>query len=285
MKLFEGERWLVITGLLGFTLANGIAMYICLQGAIILPEGDLRDAFSFNVAIGIFLLSVAAILPFARFGVRKRKVFRGLLIIASLYSYTIETVQNFRGFNPRFSREGSFVEIIGGMLFGVVSLIIVVLMLLLTIQFFRIKTPFERPLLLIGIRYALFSVLIANLAGIWMILLQDRFSGDTGNIIVLHGIGFHALQTLIFLGWLLEKAQLAERVKKLLLHFGCISWTISIVIIGLQTGLGRTVFELTTLPIISCILLLVWFGIVIVPFVLFIKSNGLRINCSYTGRG
>lgn len=46
-----------------------------------------------------------------------------------------------------------------------------------------------------------------------MILLQDRFTGDMGNIIVLHGIGFHALQTLIFPGWLLEKVQLNERIK------------------------------------------------------------------------
>ena len=57
-------------------------------------------------------------------------------------------IQNFRGFNPRFSREGTVVDVIGGMLFGVVSLIIVILVLLLTIQFFRIKYPFERPLLI-----------------------------------------------------------------------------------------------------------------------------------------
>lgn len=137
-----------------------------------------------------------------------------MLIIATLYGYAIETVQNFRGFDPRFSREGVAIDIIGEALFGLVSIIFAVLALLLTIQFFRIKYPFERPLLVLGIRYAFISILVANIAGIWMILLQDRFTGDVENIIVLHGIGFHALQTLVFLGWLLEKVQLHERMKK-----------------------------------------------------------------------
>ena len=284
MKLFEEERWLVITGILGFILAAGIALFIFFQGRIILPEGNLGDAFSFNAAIGIFILSIAAILPLARLGARKRKAFRWLFIIATLYSYAIETIQNFRGFNPRFSREGSVVDIIGGMLFGVISLIIVILVLLLTIQFFRIKYPFERPLLVIGIRYAFISVLAANIAGIWMILLQDRFTGDMGNIIVLHGMGFHALQTLIILGWLLEKVQLNELIKKLLIHYGSISWTLSIILVGFQTALDRTVFELTTLPIISGILLLVWLGTAIVASVLFIKgwrTSALKTNKYY----
>lgn len=281
VKLFEGERLLVITGMLGFILATGIAICILFQNPIILPEGDLRKAFSFNAAIGIFMLSIAAILPFARLGVRKRMAVRWLFIVASLYSYAIETIQNFRGLNPRFSHAGAFADNIGGMLFGVFSLIIVVLMLLLTIQFLRIKYPFERSLLIIGIRYACISVLLSNIAGLWMISLQNRFTGATGNIIVLHGIGFHALQALIFLGWLLEKVQLHERIKKLLLHYGCISWTLSILIIGFQTALGRTVFELTALPIISGILLLSWIGVVIVTSVFFVKcgnTNGLKTN-------
>ncbi|MDW0118560.1 hypothetical protein QTL97_16655 [Sporosarcina thermotolerans] len=288
VKLFEGERWLVITGILGFILAAGIAFIIFFQGRIILPEGNLGDAFSFNAAIGIYILSIAAILPLARLEARKRKAFRWLFIISALYGYAIETIQNFRGFDPRFSREGSVVDIIGGMVFGVVSLVLVILALLLAIQFFRIKYPIERPLLMTGIRYAFISILIANIAGIWMILLQDRFTGDTGNIIVLHGIGFHALQTLIFLGWLLEKVQFNGRIKKLLIHYGSISWTLSILLIGFQTLLDRTVFELTTLPIISGILLLVWLGTVIVASVLFIKdwrTKALKTNYVSSNQG
>ena len=40
------------------------------KGSIILPVGNMRDAFSFNAAIGIYVLSIAAILPLTRLGTR-----------------------------------------------------------------------------------------------------------------------------------------------------------------------------------------------------------------------
>ncbi|USK32895.1 hypothetical protein LIT25_20270 [Bacillus sp. F19] len=281
MKIFEEEKWLVITGIFGIILSVGIAFYIFFQGPIILPEGNMGDAFSFNAAIGIFLLSIAMILPFARLGTRKRKTIRWLFITAALYSYTIETVQNFRGFNPRFSLEGTIVDTIGGMLFGVVSLLLVILTLLLMIQFFRMKPPYERPFLIMGIRYAFLSVLVANIAGIWMILLQERFTGDAGNLIVLHGIGFHALQTLVLPGLLLEKTHVDKRLKKWLIHFGSITWMLSIILIGFQTALGRSVFELTALPILASILLLVWLGTTIAACVLMIWKKSSNKSFSH----
>jgi hypothetical protein len=280
-KLFEGERGLVLTGMIGFILSAGIAIYIYFQGPIKSPEGNLRDAFSFNAAIGMFMLSMAAILPLTRFKAGKRKAVRLSFIIASIYSYTIETVQNFRGISPRFSREGTVVDMVAGMLFGVVSLGLVILAIILTIHFLRMKRPFERPLILMGIRYAFLSVFAANTAGIWMILLQNRLTGDGGNVIVLHGLGFHSLQTLILLAWFLERAPVRDRVKKRLIHLGCIAWMLSILMIGIQTALGRTVFELTLLPILGSLLLLVWFATLIIAFVFWIKqrkTNSLTAN-------
>lgn len=273
VKLFDGERGLVFTGLLGFILSAGVAIFIFLNGPVIGPEGNLRDAFSFNAAIGMFILSIAAILPLTRFGARKRKVVRWFFIIASLYSYTIETLQNFRGLNPRFSREGTVVDSVAGMLFGVISLVLVTLAIVLMIHFLRMKQPYERPLLVMGTRYAFLSVFVANIAGIWMILLQDRLTGGAGNIIVLHGVGFHALQTLILPAWLLENAQINESFKKALTHTGSIAWMFMIVLIGVQTALGKSVFALSILPIIACLLLLIWFGTVVVASRLLIKKR------------
>jgi hypothetical protein len=278
VKLFQGERALVITGLIGFLLSAGIAIFIFFNDPLIASEGNMRDAFSFNAAIGMFILSIAAILPLARFGARKRKVVRWLFIFASIYSYTIETLQNFRGINPRFSREGTVVDIVAGMLFGVISLVLVALAIVLMVHFLRMKQPHGRPLLIMGIRYAFLSVLTANIAGIWMILLQDRLTGGSGNIIVLHGVGFHALQTLILPAWLLEKAQINEKFKKALIHTGSIAWLLMILLLGIQTALGQTVFELTTLPISALLLLLIWFGTVCVAFRLLIKKREITVT-------
>lgn len=273
VRLFEGERALVITGIFGFILSVGIAIYMFFRGSIILPEGNVKDAFSFNAAIGIYILSIAAILPLTRLNTFRRKAVRWLFILTSLYCYIIETVQNFRGISPRFSREGTVFDMAVGILFGVVSLVLVILAVVLTVHFFRLKKSSQRPLLIMGIRYAFISVLAANIAGLWMILLQDRLTGGTGNVIVLHGIGFHALQTLILPAWLLEKSRVKESFKQRLIHVGGIAWLLMIVMIGIQTALGHSVFELTALPIIACLLFLIWFGTVVVACMMRIKNR------------
>jgi hypothetical protein len=272
-RLFEGERALVITGIFGFVLSAGIAIYMFFQGSIILPEGNVEDAFSFNAAIGMYILSIAAILPLTMLNTVRRKAVRWLFIFTSLYSYTIETVQNFRGISPRFSREGTVVDMAAGILFGVVSLVLVILAVILAVHFFRLKKSSQRPLLIMGIRYAFISVLAANIAGLWMILLQDRLTGGTGNVIVLHGIGFHALQTLILPALLLERARIIERLKRRLIHAGSIAWLLMIVMIGIQTALGHSVFELTPLPISAFLLFLFWFGTVVAACMLLIKKR------------
>lgn len=143
VKLFEGERALVFTGIFGFILSAGIAVYMFFQGAIILPEGNLKDAFSFNAAIGIYILSIAAILPLTSLNTKKRKIVRWVFIITSFYCYTIETMQNFRGIIPRFSRQGTVVDMAAGILFGVVSLVLVILAVYLSVHFFRMKSSFD----------------------------------------------------------------------------------------------------------------------------------------------
>ncbi|MFC4323616.1 hypothetical protein [Litchfieldia salsa] len=265
-KLFEGERILVINGLIGLVLAAVIGIVMVTQGAVRAPEGNLSNAFSFNAALGIFSISIAAILPFGKLSRKSRVWMRWLLVSSSLYAYAVETIQNFRGYNPRYSVEGTSFDAIVGMVFGVVSLVIVFIATWLAIQFFRISSQ-ERPLLIFGVRYALLSVFLANLAGLWMIFLQSRFTGDAGNIIVLHGMGFHALQTLIIPALILEKTQVDQTLKKKLVHLSGIAWLLSLLLIGVQTGLGFSVFELTMIPILAAFLLIVWAGIISVALV------------------
>ncbi|MED1557016.1 hypothetical protein [Bacillus paramycoides] len=258
MKLFEGEKLLVIISMLGFVLAVCIVVYIGLYGAIVFPEGDLERAFSFNAAIALFMLSIAAILPIAGLSSRKRAAIRWAFTLTGLYAYAIETMQHFRGINPRFTRAGSAIDSIAGALFGLDALLIIFVTILLAIPFYRKRQTNERPLLVLGIRYALFSTMIAFVPGIWMMALQSRYTGEAGNLIVLHGLGFHALQALTLLGWLSERAHTGKRHALRRIHFGSIAWTLSIVLIGLQTALGRSVFELTVLPLLSGAMLLIW---------------------------
>ncbi|WP_340026721.1 hypothetical protein MHI24_18135 [Paenibacillus sp. FSL K6-1096] len=270
VSIFKLEKALVILGLLGFVIAGCAAVFMFFQGTVVLPEGNIQNVFSFAAALGIFLLSVAAILPFADFTPRMRKVVRRIFIAAASYSYVIETLQNFRGFNPRFSKVGGPLDTLAGALFGIVSLSFVIAGILLAVQFLKMKAPLSRRVLIIGIRYALVSVFIANLAGLIMMRLQGRFTGAGGNYIVLHGIGFHSLQTLLLPAWLLERSKLRQDRQRLLLHTGSIAWLIAILLIVVQTRLGRSMFEVSLFPILAGLCLLVW---------LFIASSALVSAC------
>jgi hypothetical protein len=275
MKLFSGEKLLVILGLFGTVLAAGTALYIVIYGSIILPEGNLERAFSFNAAIAIFILSIAAILPVSGLSLRKRANVRWFFIPAVMYAYGIETIQQFRGLNPRFSRVGSVVDTIAGALFGLDSVLIIIVTLLLAIPFIRQRQPNERPLFVLGIRYAFLSTMIAFAAGLWMIALQSRYTGAAGNLIVLHGLGFHALQALPLLGWMLERTHIDRKRARRLIHTGSIAWMISILLIGLQTAFGRTVFELTTLPLLAGAILIVWLATVVIATLGLLRSTAV----------
>lgn len=272
-RLFAGERMLVIIGLLGFALAAVIAVYIGFKGAAVGPEGNLENAFSFNAAFGMFVLSIAAILPLSGLSPRKRATFRWFFVSGTLFAYAVETVQHFRGINPRFTRAGTITDTIFGALFGLDSLMIIVITVLLAIPFFRKGRMDERPLPVLGIRYAFFSTMVAFAGGLWMIVLEGRMTGEAGNLIVLHGLGFHALQALPLLGWLLERAQADGKYARKLIHMGSIAWTVSILLITVQTSLGRAVFELTVLPLLAAVMLLVWLVSVVVAVRRLLRST------------
>ena len=94
---------LTALGLLGLLLAASCAAAALLRGAAIPPEGNLLDTASFDGAVGLFTLTLAVLAPGVNWTSRGRRVWGGFLIVLTLYAYGIETVQAFRGLDPRFS--------------------------------------------------------------------------------------------------------------------------------------------------------------------------------------
>jgi len=282
-KLFSEEWLLVMMGMIGFFLAAICAIYVAVYGGEILPEGNVESAFSFNAAIAIFILSIAAFLPISGLSDRSRKRIRWGFAATILIGYGIETIQHFRGINPRFTQAGTITDIVVGIFFGLISLVLIALTVFVAISFFQKRNVIKHPFLILSIRYAFLSTMISFAAGIFMSVLQSRYTGQAGNFIVLHGLGFHALQTLPVLGWLIEQAESNEKRARALLHIGSVSWLISIVFIGIQTILGRTAFEISLLPILAVIALLGWFAALIVSYLhvrkcIFSKGNQAGIN-------
>ncbi|QRG70248.1 hypothetical protein [Brevibacillus choshinensis] len=254
---FEGEKWLVITGLLGFCLAAVCGVWVMMHGAQVLPKGDVLKAFSFNAALGMFLLSTAAIMPLSALGSNSRAVFRWTYITLALYSYAAETVQNFRGVDPRFVKGGTPFDIWVGSIFTFVALLLVLFYLFAAISFFRRRAYQLRPELVVGIRYAMLAVILSFAAGIWISFNAGRYVGMHGNIIWLHGLGFHALQVVPLIAWLCERTRQLTAVRKRLIHVTGIAYLMGLLAVGWQTYLGLPVLTLSVLPILASICFLV----------------------------
>ncbi|MBM7839944.1 hypothetical protein JOC54_003224 [Alkalihalobacillus xiaoxiensis] len=271
-QVYRKEKWFVWLGGVGIGLAIMALAVIYVRGAQVAPEGNMADVFSFSAAVGIFLLSLAVVYTQTEFNTKSKQRIRFSIIGIILYFYAIEFVQHYRGINPRFTSEGSILDMVLGGIFGMTSLLLIVLLMIISIHFWKMRQKTNDSLLKLSIRYALFSILLANSAGLAMVALQGRYLGDSGNFIVLHGAGFHALQSLLIIAWLLERSTGERNFIEKLLKTGCIAWTSAIMTVAIQTGLGRTIFELSPLPILAMICVSVWFVVLCIAIVMYAKS-------------
>lgn len=245
----KSEKWLVATGLLGFALALMCGIWALVAGAAMPPDGDLWKAFSFNAALGLFLLSTAAISPISGMGRKGRGFFRWSYIVLALYSYFVETVQHIRGVNPRFAEDGSTFDAIAAGIFALVAFLLVGYYLFFAIQFFREKTYKANPELVLAARYAMLSIMVAFAGGISISVNGGRFVGAEGNLIWLHGMGFHAMQALPIIGWLAAGAAFPSAFRRKLIHVAGMAFFIGLLAMGWQTLLGRPLLEWTALPL------------------------------------
>ncbi|MCC3375032.1 hypothetical protein [Cohnella sp. REN36] len=244
VRLFKAEKALVLAGLLGFALAALCAVWVLLYGGPVGPDGDVSKAFSFNAAIGIFLLSTAMILPSSGLGRKGKTTFRTVYVLLALFSYFAETTQNFRGANPRFLKDGaSAYDIAIGAVFGLVALLLVVFYLFLAARYFFPKVYKQNPVWVLSIRYAMIAVMLSFAAGIWISMHQGRYVGSHGNLIWLHGLGFHGLQALPFVAWLTGRAAMDVPARRALVHLSGAAYALGLVAIGWQTMLGQAVLS------------------------------------------
>lgn len=241
--LVQKERLLTVIGLLGFVLAAVSAVWALLGG-----EATLFKAASFNAALGIFLLSTAAVLPASGFSARGSAVFRYAYAAFTLYAYTAETMQHARGVDPRFAQGGAAFDVVVAGLFSAVAGLLVIFYLVLAASFLRKRVYEKHPELTLSIRYAMAAVLVAFAGGIWISIQGSRMVGAAGNVIWLHGIGFHALQALPVIGWLVGLGALQPRMQRLLIHTAGAAFLLGLGAIGWQTALGQPMLVWSALP-------------------------------------
>jgi hypothetical protein len=202
LSTFREERGVTAVALFGIGLGLVTLVIAAIRGAIVEPEGDLMKPATFDLAVGIFILTLIPWLPVSGFTDVARRRWRRWMIRLGLYAFAIETVQQFRGIDPRFSRAEPASQIFG-LLFFLSALGITTLAVSLAARAFEVRTTGRRGLLVLAARWASASMLIGFLAGIWLSANQGRFVGEAGNLLPLHAVGFHAVQAIPLVAWLL----------------------------------------------------------------------------------
>ncbi|HJS75730.1 MAG TPA: hypothetical protein VJ921_15665 [Vicinamibacteria bacterium] len=277
LRLYAHELPLFWTGMLGIALGLICIVGMAFHGVIVEPEGNLYKAASFDIAVGLYLLTLALITKIAAFTPQGLRRFRRVLIGLALYGYAVETIQIFRGFDPRFSKVSSPLDQAIGGIFFLSAIGILVCFLVLMLRFFFRPTAGEGGPLVLALRYGTVASLLGFGVGITISAQGTAHVGATGNLLPLHAAGFHALQAIPLVALLLAWARVPEGDARKTVHLAGVSWLAACLAIAWQTSTGRSVVDPSGPVLVAGALLLVW-AFTLSKALLAFRRSGARLD-------
>jgi hypothetical protein len=239
---WAGEPGLFAVGAAGVVLALVCLVGMAARGRTVPPEGKLLDAATFCFGVGVFTLTVALLLPLAGYSAVGRRRWRRAYYVFVVYGLVLESLQAFRGLDPRFTEEGGSVDVVAGIVFGITALLNTILFVILGLRFFRADTLADRPLLRLGIRYGAAAVWLSFAVGIIMSINSGRHVGDDGNLLLSHAIGVHGIQTVPAVALLVTWAAIGTRAMSWV-HLAGIGWLTACAAALVQALLGQAPLE------------------------------------------
>lgn len=259
-RMFEGESAHVLAGVIGllFTIVCVVALY--LKGSpYIGPEGDLNKPIRFNLAVAIFSFTLAAILPLVGFSEAGRRRWRWANVSITLYAYFAETYLTFQGLDPRFSQHiENWTQAILSIGLGVLNgLGYTMLYIILMWQVLR-RGSAQRPLMTLALRYGMGAVLLAAAGGIWMVVLRDHLTSGGGDLLLIHALGFHGLQTVPLVAWLLERSALDVAAARRWVHAAGAAWLAGTLFMSAHAALGFPVSAYSPALAAAAVALVAW---------------------------
>jgi|GEM_PF-1205513 len=259
LAVFRREWMVTAAALLGIVLGIGCAVAIGVRGSeLVGAEGHLRKAMAFDVAVGIYLLTLVLLLPLARFSRGGLWTWRISQVVLTLYAFGMENVQIARGIDPRFTKVGSTLDQILGGFFFLAAIGMIVMFAIVAWKVLARRTDGADGPLLLAIRYGGAAVFGAFAAGFWMSAAQGSRAGAEGSILPLHAIGFHGMQALPLVAILLTWARVAAHRQRPWIHAAGVAWLVACAAIAWQTAQGRPALDLSAANGIAAGALLAW---------------------------
>jgi hypothetical protein len=253
----DREPGLFAVGAAGLVVALVCLVGVAVQGRSVAPEGKMLDAATFCFGVGVFTLTVALLLPLAGFSPAGRRWWRRAFYVFAVYGLALESIQAFRGLDPRFTEEGSELDVVAGIVFGVTAGLNTLLFVVLGLRFFRSDVLADRPVLRLGIRYGVAAVWISFAVGILMSVNSGRDVGDAGNLLLSHALGVHGIQAIPVVALLVAAAPTTPPATWWL-HAAGIGWLAACTAALTQALLGDPPLEASILTTVIVAGLAVW---------------------------
>ena len=244
LSLLRKERVLVRMAALGVGLAVVAAVIALIHGSWSLgAEGRLKEVARFDVAMAIYVLTLALLLPLSGMSAAATQRWRRWLVGLVAFAFVMENVQNWRGIDPRFTKVGSGVDVVLGAVFFLQALGMMTLFIGLTGRFFRDDALPDHPTLRVALRYAALGANFALFVGVLMSGIGGRFVHGTGSLMGIHAAGFHGLQAVplvaLFLGW----SRTSSSAARACIHVAGAGWLLFCVGLFVQAFMGQPTFS------------------------------------------
>ena len=189
---------------------------------------------------------------------RGGRIWRFSLIGLTLFGYSVETVQVFRGLDPRFSRVGTTADQVLGGVFFLSAVGIMICFIVLTLRFFFRSTDDRDGPLVLALRYGSVAALLAFGIGIAMSVRGSPRVAEAGNLLSLHAAGFHGLQAVPLVALLFRWAGRSLEDARASVHLAGILWLVACVAIAFQSFGGYSLFEPSVASALAVLALGAW---------------------------
>jgi len=259
MTLFrDAPRPMLWCGITGIVLSALVATVAIVRGVSVPPEGDLSKAITFDLAVGLYMLTIALFVSLAAFTPRGGRRWMRWYVGLTLYGYGVETTQTLRGIDPRFTRVGTSVDQIVGATFGLAALGMIACFVILAVKLWRRPLSSTEGLVLLALRYASVSTIMGFVAGMWMSANLGRHVGAGGNILPLHALCFHAIQAVPLVAILFQRSKTPDGIARPWIHAAGVTWLGVCLAVAQQTAAGQAVTSFSPVMFAAYGLMLGW---------------------------
>ncbi len=232
------DRALLVAGLLSLAASVAALIAFALDDRLVLGINAWIKPWKFAVSIGIYLVTLAWMLPRVTMGRVLRFALRWVFVLTMIGELALIAMQAGRGVPSHFNETTPFDAAVFGAMGGMIAANTLAAFVLL-VRFVFTPDPLMPRAVLSGIRFGMLLFLVAG--GVGGMMLQQsahavgvpdggpglpfvNWSREGGDLRIAHFLGLHALQGLPLLGWMVSRK--SQDAGVIAVHVAAAAWAI-----------------------------------------------------------